>query len=884
MYKLNFLILTLVVSVLAACSPIREMNQEGLVAPLATVNQTQLNYLADNLLIQYQAISNIETDCPDKAGKKVAHCFSAVIKMIAPIDVLVSQWQINYSQVYPVYAAKSEQLSLKHINGDIHQISPTAQFNGFKADQEVTIKLWVVNSAVNNSELMPNYWISANNLTPAVIKSTKTTIDPETHLEQQPYVQWLTPIAQQIKSTPDDNNEYASANWLYEHNADVNLTSEHLPFALIPTPKSIKIIDKNKRLSLAEGINISLKNIKLTEVDAALMRLAKLGVSQQTHGIRFTVTLDKTLSMPAESYQLTINDQGITILASDTVGAFYGVESVAGLLTLSSLSVPYVEINDQPHYQYRGQHLDVGRNFHDKTLVLRIIEQMAAYKLNKLHLHLADDEGWRIAIPSFPELTDISAKRCMSLTDEACLQPQLGAAGASDRDGYFSAEDYIEILQYAKRHHIQVIPSLDMPGHSRAAVKAMEKRYKDYIEQGNETEAKRYLLSDFADTTEYHSIQNYQDNTINVCMESSYRFINQVLDDLINLHKQADHPLQLYHIGADETAGAWVDSPQCQALINDKTNAVNDAKHLGAHFIERVSNMIAAKGIVVGGWNDGLSETNVQNMPKDIYSYIWGTLPWGAHQQVSEQARRGWQVVLSLPDVFYFDFSYEVDPKERGYHWGARRVDSRNIFNFMPDNLPINAEFRVNTLAQPFEIDDRVKKNSAGETTHLPLPTNYQIAGIQGQLWSETVRSERQAQYMIFPRLLAFAEKAWSSPSWYVPYNYQGARYDQNTHIFTAKLKKMRDQQWQFFSNTMAQKELIKLDLFNVFYRVPTVGAKIIDGQLHLNSSLLGLPLEYQTSTDKWQVYSQPIIVTLPVKVRARSADGKRAGRSLVVN
>ncbi|GHE89859.1 family 20 glycosylhydrolase [Thalassotalea profundi] len=872
------------VCALGACSPVKDVKKEVVTAPLSNITQSQLDVLAQELNIEYQPLSNVETNCPDKAGKVVKHCYSATIEITSPINVLVNEWQINYSQVYPAYAAESEQLSLVHLNGDIHQISPKANFSGFKANQALTVQLWIASTVITESELMPNYWLSADQLTPAVIESTKTRLDAETQLEIQPYINWQTPIEKRIKSAPSDINAYASAQWLYDHNADTDLTSEHIPFAIIPTPKSIKVSDESKRLVLESGIDVSLTSINITEIDAALDRLAKLGVTQQKQGKQFSVSVDNALVSEAESYLLTINDQGITIIAADNAGAFYGVQSVAGLLTLSTLSVPYVEIKDQPHYKYRGQHLDVGRNFHDKAMVLRLIEQMAAYKLNKLHMHLAEDEGWRIELPSLPELTEIGGKRCMSLTDKHCLQPQLGGAGASERDGYYSTEDYIEILTYAKRHHIQVIPSLDMPGHSRAAVKAMEARYQRFIEQENEVEATRYLLSDFNDTTKYRSIQNYNDNTLNVCMESTYSFVDRVLDDLISLHQQAEHPLQLYHIGADETAGAWLESPQCQALINDKSNEVHDAKHLGAHFIERVANMIVAKGIAVGGWNDGLGETNVKQMPEDVYSYIWGTLPGGAHQQVSEQARRGWKVVLSIPDVFYFDFPYEVDPKERGYNWASRRVDTRNIFNFMPDNLPINAEFRLDTLGKTYAIDDTVQKNDEGDITHQPMPNNYHVAGIQGQLWSETVRSEQQAEYMIFPRLLAFAEKAWHSPNWHVPYNYKGARYDKDSHVFTKELQTVRDQQWQLFSNTIAQKELIKLDALNVFYRVPTIGAKVIDGKLHLNSSLSGLPLEYQTEDGTWHGYLQPVAVSLPVNVRARSADGKRAGRSLTVN
>ena len=846
------------------------------------MSQKQLNELADELEVKYHFLSNVETDCPDLNDKNVDYCNAAEIHFSTNKSFFMFDWELYFSQVYPAYASQSDDLLLKHINGDIHQIVPKNDFKGFIAGEKVIVKLWLKSTLITESELMPNYWLASKKLVPAVIESTRTLLDKETGLEIQPYVVPFDNLSKQVKSAPNDINEYASPQWLFDNNSVIKSKQKqkHLPFTVIPTPKSLKIISEQERVNLSDGINVKYNNIEPSDVSAAFERLANLGVNIDESGVVVDISLIEKNKGAEGSYQINVSKNVISIISNNKSGAFYAVQTLASLLTLADLSVPLVEIIDEPHYQYRGQHLDVARNFHDKEMVIALIEQMAAYKLNKLHLHLAEDEGWRLELPSLPELTTLGSKRCLDMTDKYCMQPQLGGAQASDRDGFYSVEDYQEILKVASRHHIQVIPSLDMPGHSRAAIKAMEARYQFYMNKENEEEAKRYLLSDFADQTQYSSIQNYNDNTINICLESSYRFVDRVLDDLILIHKQAEHPLEMYHIGADETAGAWLESPVCKALVDDKTNNVDDINHLGAHFIERVSHMVNNKGVDVGGWNDGLSETKAENMPQDVYSYIWGALPWGAHQQVSEQARRGWNVILSIPDVFYFDFPYEIDPKERGYHWASRRVNSRSIYNFMPDNLPIHAEFRVDTLGQNYVIDDRIQKDEKDNITHQPLDNNYQVKGIQGQLWSETIRSEQQAEYMLYPRLLAFAERAWHKASWHVPYNYDGARFDKNSGVFSAQLKQERDVQWQDFSNAIAQKELMKLDALGIFYRVPTLGAKVISGQLHLNSALVGLPMEYRESGGNWQSYYHPIAITLPVEVRARTADLKRAGRT----
>ncbi len=852
--------------------------------------QKHLNALAKNLKISYQFLSNIETDCPDLDKQKVAHCYSAIITLQlnkqSNLDYhRIKDWQLNYSQVYPSYASSSETLNLEHLNGDIHQISPKENFNGFRQGQAHQVKLWVKSTLLSESQLMPNYWLSVPTLSPVIVDSTRSDIDAETGLEIQPWVVPFNDLPKQLKSAPNDNNRYADTQWLFNHEPKGIPEEGNLDFTIIPTPKSMTITDKTARLDLSKGLAVKFTGaIGYPEVAAAFERLAMLGIHESTSGIAVNINLNNNKASDWRSghYQLTTTKSSINIGSQDSAGAFYALQSLASLLTLSSKQVPLVYLDDQPHYDYRGQHVDVARNFHSKAFMFALIKQMAAYKLNKLHLHLAEDEGWRLAMPSLPRLTKVGGKRCLDLSDKHCLQPQLGG-GDTSRDGFYSVDDYQDILRMASKHHIQVIPSLDMPGHSRAAIKAMEARYHDYMQQENEVEAKRYLLTDFNDTTQYRSIQNYNDNTLNICMESTYAFVGKVLDDLQAMHKKAAHPLHLYHIGADETAGAWLNSPICQTLLADDSNDFNDAKHLSAHFIERVSQMVAARGIAVGGWNDGLQETETANMPDEVYSYVWGALPWGAHQQVSEQAYRNWQVVLSTPDVLYFDFPYQVDPKERGYNWASRRVSTRSLYNFMPDNLPLHAEFRQDTLGNDFTINDQVQYDDSGLITHKPLPENYSVTGIQGQLWSETIRSDNQAEYMLYPRLLALAERAWHQANWQVPYNHNGAIYNKSSSVFTDHLRQLRDTQWLHFSQTIGVKELPKLDLAGVFYRIPTVGAHIDESQLEASVALKGLPIEYKEGNGQWQNYNVPVKVNKPLQIRARSSDLKRAGRTLLV-
>lgn len=864
-----------------------EIQVQKFVHPFEYVTQPQLDQLAATLSIKYKFISNLTKNCPDSRGQKVNACFSAEITLTSLENIDIEDWSIHFSQVYPTYASSSEQLNLAHINGDIHIITPKNNMTGFKKNHTKTVRLWVESTLISESELMPNYWISSGHLTPVVIASTRTMIDSETGLEIQPYVVPFDNLPLQSKASTSDINAVATASWLFNDNQKlaVNATTpQPIQHHIIPTPHRMSIDNKGRQLDLSVGINVNLMGATLPKINAALQRLATLGIRQSSDGVNVNITVTTTLNAKLGSYQLFISTDDIKITAADASGAFYALQSLAALKKLGSPFIPVMEVIDEPRYQYRGQHIDVARNFLPKKFVLRLIEQMGAYKLNKLHLHLAEDEGWRLEIPSLPELTSVGAKRCMAMNDTHCLQPQLGGAGASLRDGFYTVADYQEILSVASKHHVQVIPSLDMPGHSRAAVKAMEARYDYYMKREDPVAAKRYLLTDFEDKTRYRSIQHYNDNTLNICMESTYTFINRVLTDLQHMHQQAGHPLTMYHIGADETAGAWTDSPACKERFEQPRVNIRNSKHLGAQFVERVANMIADKGISVGGWNDGLSETDPKHMPSSVYSYIWGTFPDGAHRQTSEQASRDWNIILSIPDLTYFDFPYEIDPKERGYNWASRRVNSRNIFNFMPDNIPLHAEFRVDKFGNNFESDDRVQRDQYSRITHKPLPTGFKITGIQGQLWSETIRSTAQAEYMLYPRLIVLAERAWHTASWEVPYNEDGALYSKSTNIFTDALKKSRDQQWSSFSQSLAKKELPKLELVGIPYRLPTVGAQIIEGKLHANVILNGLNIEYRQHGGIWMPYSEPVAVKGDVYVRARTFDGIRAGRKLLVN
>ena len=880
-FKLIVVAITLVLTT-AACS--QKVTQPTDTETLINNSMTQvaLNQLGDALDIKYRLITNFPDGCPTSGVD--GRCFSAQISLTSPIDIESKDWAIYFSQMRPVKSVNSDEFTITRVKGDLHKIEPTDAFKGLSKGITKTIdfrgELW----QLSETDAMPNYYLVSGELTPVVIKSTQVTTDTETGMELRPYNLAFTDADTQYKRSDTDKVKWATPEVLFLDNQGVESQPESAVNSIIPTPLSVEVTSTDRPVSLAQGIQLNLNSVDADVIKAALGRLARIGVKQTKNGVE--VNFEKiAVEQLSGSYRLNIEKDNIKISASDDAGFSYALASLTSLIDTDKLSVNTMNIIDEPRYDFRGMHIDVSRNFHSKQLILDMLDQMAAYKLNKLHLHMADDEGWRLEIDGLPELTDIGGKRCHDLTEMSCLLPQLGSGPFADSavNGYYSKSDYIEILKYASARQIQVIPSMDMPGHSRAAIKSMEARYNKYMAQGKEQAAKEYLLVDFDDKTVYSSIQYYDDNTLNVCMESTFHFVSKVIDEIAKLHLQAGQPLSIYHIGADETAGAWLESPVCKAFLAGNNQGVKSSDEFGAYFVERVSNILSKKGIEPAGWSDGMSHTRHENMPVQSQSNVWDVLSHGGYKRAHQQVNLGWDAILGMPEMLYFDFPYEADPKEHGYYWASRNTNERKLYGFMPDNLPANAEQWTDIQGLPFEADDTEQLDENGQRVSGPIKEGMGFGGIQGQIWSETLRSDSVVEYMTFPRLLILAEKAWHKADWEVPYQYEGAVYNQNTGFFTQEMRASQLAQWSVIANTLGHKELSKLDSAGIEYRIPTVGAHIHEGKLFTNLIYPGLDIEYRLAGGQWQAYHSPVAVEGQVEVRAVGADGKRRGRSLVV-
>ncbi|HEX9185450.1 MAG TPA: family 20 glycosylhydrolase, partial [Vicinamibacteria bacterium] len=327
-----------------------------------------------------------------------------------------------------------------------------------------------------------------------------------------------------------------------------------------------------------------------------------------------------------EAYELVVDPLGgVRITGRSAAGVFYGLQSLRGLLPVAAtgngLSLPALRVVDAPRFAYRGFMLDVARNFQPKASVLRVLDLMARYKLNAFHFHFTDDEGWRIEIPGLPELTAVGARRGHTLDSKEFLPPAWGSGPDVDRpwgSGHYTRADYVEILRYAAARHVEVIPELEMPGHARAAIKAMEARARALRAKGDEAGAARFLLSDPEDRSVYTSAQLYHDNVMNPVLPSTYAFVEKVVDELVAVHREAGVPLRQLHMGGDEVpAGVWERSPAAAAFLKEK--ALGSVDDLWYEFYGRVEAILKRHGLPLSGWEEiGLRKTRLDGREKMI--------------------------------------------------------------------------------------------------------------------------------------------------------------------------------------------------------------------------------------------------------------------------
>lgn len=859
----------------------------GLIAAMpfmvqAQFSQSDIDSFAKQTTLTFAVIDNFHNKDAGFLGKITLNNQSNVA-----LPAGESDWQLYIHSVRKINTEHVAGLNIEHVNGDLHRIVPTKDFKGLAAgkslDIEFDAQVWVV----AYTDFMPRAFFVSGDNTPAIFANTDT----------EDMTQFVAPFERENQlrryNEPKDRTVLITPQVRYERNqaAAIKVSKEDALKRIIPKPQNIEF---NRGVAkLDNSWQIRFQGQLKSEVMVFMQDLQDdYGLKLKAQPDHIKANNEKLISLKvnpnlaegkSESYTLEIDDDKIEIVGSDNAGVFYAMQSFLNLIPANSqgaVEMPQLELEDSPRYEWRGMHYDNGRNYHGKEAMFKLVEQMARYKMNKLHWHFSEDEGWRLEIPGLPELAEVGGYRCFDLEEKACLLTQLGTGPfkSGSGNGFLTRDEFVELLKFAKDRHIQIIPEIEGPGHARASIKAMEARYHKLSDQAKQTAknnltnkrqtnkevqqvdisaATQYLLSDPNDTSVYMTVQNYKDNSMNVCMDSTYAFLDKVTYELQQMYREAGVQLKNLHIGGDEVgAGSWVGSPICQAMFANPNNGVAGPADLKPYFTQRVAKMLEKRGISPGIWEDGIMYDKTNSFKRNefpnktftvnAWDNIW---EWGVADRAYRLANAGYQVILSHGTHLYFDHPYEAHPQERGYYWATRYTDTAKAFNYMPDNVYANADY-----TRTREPIDNLEALVGRPLPQLEKPEN--ILGMQGQVWSETIRTEEQVLAMIFPRILSVAERAWHKAPW------EGEQV--NT--------KQRVKDWSQFAAAVGLKELTKLAKADVSINLPVPGGVVEDSKLKVNTPFTYLEVEYSLDDGQtWQRYTAPISVSKSQKIALRS-------------
>ena len=675
---------------------------------------------------------------------------------------------------------------------------------------------------------------------------------------------------------PADSLEIVLAEQVYETNAHiVDVPLAQLP-PVLPTPVSYTYTADMFTLS-ADGTTIGADDAFADEAAYLQGELARV----LTHTPQLTpqatgasIVLRHAAGIAPEGYRLMVDAGGVVIEATTPTGAFYGIQSLKGLLPpmawadkQETVTLRGVTMTDEPRFRHRAVMLDVSRNFQTKEQVMKILDLLALYKVNVMHFHLTEDEAWRLEIPGLPELTEVGARRGHTLDDAEWLMPSYGSGpdvANATGSGFYSRADYMELLRYATARHIRIIPEIETPGHARAAIKSMDARYRAYMAKGDTVAAQQYLLRDPDDQSEYRSIQNWDDNIINVAMPSVYTFLEKVVDELIAMHKEAGAPLQTIHFGGDEVPnGVWEKSPAVQQLMVSDSD-ITHVDDLWYYFFSRVHSLLQSRGLYLSGWEEiGMKKVSVDGQRRMVveprfahehfHTDVWNNL--GDNVDLAYRlANAGYQVVLTNVSNFYIDLAYNSSYYEPGQYWGGY-VDVGKPFRFAP-----------------FDYYRSLATEVTGE--RLTDVGRANIVGLQAPLWAEIITSTERMEYLLLPKLYGLAERAWAAdPAW-------------ATEPDDAKAEELYMADWSVFLNAVAKRELPRMSHYagGFAYRIPTAGVVERQGQLHANVQLPGFTIRYTVDgsepTEESTRYTQPLAAENTVAFRVFDSDG-RGGRTV---
>ncbi|MGZ5247099.1 MAG: beta-N-acetylhexosaminidase, partial [Flavitalea sp.] len=500
----------------------------------------------------------------------------------------------------------------------------------------------------------------------------------------------------------------------------VTMVNAQSKISIIPEPVSVKSSDGT--FTLPPNITLDAPSGKEVEQTISFLtdRLTKptgykvtWNSSNPTIKLALNSSADATLGK--EGYKLSVTPSNIVITANQPAGLYYGAQSLVQLFPpeiegssktdMVKWEAPTVEVIDYPRFGWRGMMFDVSRHFFTKNEVFHFIDDMVRYKYNLLHLHLTDDEGWRIEIKSFPKLTSVGAWNVKKVGYFGDMKPP-AANEPHDYGGFYTQEDIKEIVKYASDRFVNILPEIDVPGHSLATIAA-------YPELSCTPGADKYVVRSGEKIMDWHSkgFTALVDNTLCPANENVYAFLDKVVTEVAALF-----PFEYMHLGGDECAkNFWEKSDAVKALM--KKENLKDMHAVQSYFTQRLSKIVESKGKKFMGWDEILEGEMAKNA---------AVMSWRGMKGGIDAAKMGHEVVMSPTTFAYID-----------YMQGDAAIESR-----------VYASLRLN---KSYEFD--------------PLPPGVDpkfIKGGQANLWTEQIYNYRYLQYMVWPRGFAIAESVWS--------------------------------------------------------------------------------------------------------------------------
>lgn len=754
-------------------------------------------------------------------------------------------------------------INVELINGDFFKATPVKTFKGLGAGKSEVIPI-LSRNLIKRTDFPRGFYIVFNSRPSEAVPVIYEALTAVDYSKQQ-----------QTIAEKD-----------YQQNDEIEDIPLSLLPAIFPTPSSTKktkdIFNLNKATKIITDPLFSNEAAYLSEEMEKLFDFKPLMGTTEKQNV---IILQK-LSLPSkEAYKLQVTSNEIIIGASGSEGLFYGIQSLKNLFPPAiwlakqdAITIPGILVSDLPRFPHRAFMMDIARNFQSKKEILKVIDMISLYKLNVLHLHLNDDEGWRIEIPGLPELTDVGSKRGHTLTEQENLIPSYGSGptvNTNSGSGFLSREDYLEILKYATVRHVEVIPEFETPGHARAAIKAMDARYQKLLKAGDQMGAEKYLLRDVKDLSVYRSIQGWNDNVINPALPSVYNFIEKLTDEMLSVYKEANAPLHTIHFGGDEVpTGVWEKSPAVATLLKNDAS-VKSVDEVWNYYFKNVNRILKARNLFLSGWEEiGLKKELVngqKQMVLDIrfaaenfHTNVWNNLTPN-EDLAYKLANAGYKVILTNVTNLYIDLSYNRNYEEPGQYWGGY-VDMDKLFRLIP--FDFYKSQKEDERGVPFKADHFANKERLTEQGKL------NIIGLQAPLWSEVITSEGQLEYLMLPKLLGLAERSWApNPEWAIQTDpkkaYQSYQYA-----------------WSEFVNVVAKKELPRLDNYagGFRYRIPTPGLIMEEGKVAANVQLPGFEIRYTTDGTEpgknSRLYAEPIADAKNLSFRVFNSAG-RGGRTV---